>query len=423
MRYLLLMIGSLLMLTGIPPAPANSAEPPKGTTIGWKKTVIDTKFTSEGVAIGDVNKDGKMDILTGEIWYEAPDWKPHRIRKGKDDYTEGDKNIYSRSFACWTEDINGDGWLDLIVIGFPGEPCHWYENPQGKDGLWKEHVIWHSACNETPLYVDLFGKGKRVIVMGFQPPGKGNEGQMAYFTPGTDPTKIWEMHPISEPSTPPKVGEDGKPIKGTGKEIPGTQRFSHGLGVGDINGDGRNDVICTQGWWEQPEKIDGAPWKFHPANLGEACADMFAVDLDNDGKPDVISSSAHGYGIWSYLQRSGTGGNPAFLKKDLFPKLLSQTHAMHFVDINGDGLKDIVTGKRWWAHGKTGDADPNAPPTLYWFEAKKSSDGFITFEPHLIDEDSGIGTQFTVADFNGDKLLDIIVANKHGVYLFEQQRK
>jgi hypothetical protein len=151
-----------------------AAEPAKETTITWKKTVIDRKFNSEGVAIADVNKDGKMDILTGEIWYEAPDWKPHRIRPGKDDYTDGDKNIYSRSFCCWTEDLNGDGWPDLIVIGFPGEPCHWYENPQGKDGLWKEHVIWHSACNETPIYVDLFGNGKRVLVMGWQPKGKGN---------------------------------------------------------------------------------------------------------------------------------------------------------------------------------------------------------------------------------------------------------
>jgi hypothetical protein len=397
--------------------PAGAAE------ITWKKTVIDKRFNSEGVAVADVNKDGKMDVLTGEVWYEAPDWKPHRIRPGKDDYTEGDKNIYSRSFCCWTEDLNGDGWLDLIVIGFPGEPCHWYENPQGKDGLWKEHMIWHSACNETPQYLDLLGTGKRVLVMGWQPKGKGDQGQMAYFTPGADPTQLWEMHPVSEPSVPKEI-KDGKPVPNTGKEVPGTQRFSHGLGAGDINGDGRLDVLCTGGWWEQPAKPDGKiPWKFHRANLGDACADMYAFDIDGDGKADVISSSAHGFGIWAHLQKPGKGDDPQFLKKDLFPKLVSQTHAMHFVDINGDGLKDLVTGKRWWAHGKGGDADPNAPPKLFWFEAKKASDGTISFTPHEIDDDSGIGTQFTVADFNGDKLPDIIVANKHGVYVFEQVRK
>ena len=73
---------------------------------------------------------------------------------------------------------------DLIVIGFPGTPCHWFENPRGKDGHWTPHEIWPSACNESPLYADLFGTGKRVLVMGWQPKGKDNEGQMAWFAPG-----------------------------------------------------------------------------------------------------------------------------------------------------------------------------------------------------------------------------------------------
>lgn len=373
----------------------------------WKKTVLDTKFRSEGVAVADVNKDGKLDVLVGDVWYEAPDWKVHAIRPGKENYRQGEQNVYSNSFACWSDDLNGDGWPDLIVIGFPGAPCHWYENPQGKEGHWKQHVIWHSACNETPAYVDLYGAGKRVLLMGWQPEGKDNEGQMAYFTPKKDPTARWQMHPISEPSTKDHV-------------VPGTFRFSHGLGAGDINLDGKLDVICTKGWWEQPAKLEDKPWKFRPADLGDDCADMFAADLDGDGKPDVISSSAHRFGIWSYLQRPGSGDSPSFLKQTLFPKLVSQTHALHFVDINGDGLKDLVTGKRWWAHGPKGDAEPNAPAKLYWFEAKKSGDGLIRFEPREIDDDSGIGTQFVVADVNGDKRLDIVTANKKGVFVIER---
>src|SRR6266568_4892912 len=89
----------------------------------------------------------KIDVVNGELWYEAPDWTPHRFRAGKDDYTEGDKNVYSHSFCVWCEDLNGDGWPDIIVVDFPGAPMAWYENPQGKEGLWKKHEIWHSACN------------------------------------------------------------------------------------------------------------------------------------------------------------------------------------------------------------------------------------------------------------------------------------
>ncbi|HLJ94026.1 MAG TPA: VCBS repeat-containing protein [Gemmataceae bacterium] len=393
-------------------AAATSGDTPSAEhAIRWKKTVVDKAFRSEGVAVADVNRDGKLDILTGDVWYEAPDWKMHEIRK-PEDYGDGSgpgRKGYSRSFACWAADINHDGWPDLIVIGWPGDPCHWYENPQGKPGHWKEHLLWHSACNETPQFGDLFGNGKPVLVMGTQPQGKEDQGQMCWFAPGKDVYQPWESHAISEPSKP-------------GKEIPGTRRFSHGLGIGDVNADGRRDVICTGGWWEQPEREDGKPWKFHAANLGEPCADMHTYDMDGDGRPDIVSSSAHLYGIWWYQQRAGTNGEPTFLRHDLFPKLVSQTHALHCVDINGDGLKDLVTGKRWWAHGPKGDADPNASPGLYWFEAKRSKDGITTFVPHQIDNDSGIGTQFVVEDINGDKLPDIVVANKKGVFVFEQVR-
>src|SRR5262245_36501022 len=330
-----------------------------GPKVTWKKIVVDKAFRSEGVAVADINKDGKPDILIGDVWYEAPDWKMHVIREDR----KFDLLRYSETFGCFADDLNGDGWPDLIVIPFPGHPVCWYENPKGKyvdakgqPGLGMEHVIWPSCGNEAPLYADLFGTGKRVLIMGWQPLRKfvrgpegrfavetaENEGQMAWFRPGKDPTQLWEMHPISEPSLP-------------GKPAPGTHRFSHGLGVGDINGDGRLDVMTTAGWWEQPAKDYGRPWKFHPANLGPNCADMFAYDVDGDGKADVISSSAHDFGIWWYQQRPGKTSSPAFVQHTFFKDLMSQTHALHCVDIDGDGLKDLVTGRRWWAHGPKGD--------------------------------------------------------------------
>jgi len=403
--------------------PALAAEP----VITWKKTVVDAKFRSEGVAVADVNKDGKIDVLNGEYWYEAPDWKAHEMQPPREYHmgfgSDGKGNNYSHSFACWADDFNGDGFPDLIVIDFPGDPCFWMENPKGKDGHWKKHVIWHSACNETPLYKDLLGDGKKVLIMGFQPPGKGNEGQMAYFTPDPkDANAKWIMHPISKPSVPVEM-KDGKPVAGTAKEVPGTQKFSHGLGVGDVNADGKLDVLCTGGWWEQPSKVDGeTAWMFHPAGLGEACADMYVADLDGDGKMDVLTTSAHKFGIWAHIQKGGKDGHPAFQKQELFKDLVSESHAAHFVDIDGDGLKDLVTGKRWGSHGR---AEPGATtsPHIYYLKAAKSKDGLVTFAPIVIDDASGIGTQFALEDINGDGLLDVITSNKRGVHVIVQQRK
>ncbi|MSR32335.1 MAG: VCBS repeat-containing protein [Gemmataceae bacterium] len=398
----LLTLPLLAVFQGQPPPPPPLIAPHPA----WKKTVVDKVFRSEGVAVADVNRDGKMDILNGEAWYEAPDWRMHEIRK-LGDYQDGLKG-YSNSFACWTDDFNSDGFPDLIVIGFPGNPCHWFENPKGKDGHWKQHEIWHSACNETPLYVDLLGNGKRVLLMGFQPPKQERMGQMAYFHPGADPEKPWVMHPVSAPS-------------GMGKETPGTFKYAHGLGVGDLNKDGKLDVICTGGWWEQPTKVTGEPWAFHPARLGEACADMYVTDMDSDGLNDVVSSSAHKFGIWWHKQIKGESPNPSFNTRPLFPQMVSETHAMHHVDLDGDGVKDFVTGKRWFSHGRS-EPGANWPAYVYMLKGAKGKEGLISLDPVVLDNDSGVGTQFTIADINGDGTLDVITSNKKGTYLLEQRK-
>jgi hypothetical protein len=301
------------------------------------------------------------------------------------------------------------------------------ENPKGKDGHWKKHPIWHSACNETPVYADLLGTGKKVLVMGFQPPGKETEGQMAYFEPNPkDPYAPWVMHPISEPSAP-------------GKEIPGTRKFSHGLGVGDLSGDGKNDVMCTDGWWEQPEKADGStPWTFHPAKLGAACADMFAYDVDGDGLTDVVSSAnSHGYGLAWYKQgpKDPMTQLPTFSQQMIMNTpsaqdlamynnvAVSQLHSLVLDDMDGDGLKDIVTGKTWLAHPyPTGDAGNMDPVLLYVFQLVRTPTAH--FVPHLIDGDTPPGSgcggarEFKVIDINKDGIKDIVIANKRGLAVF-----
>ena len=361
--------------------------------VRFKKIIVDKTFRAEGVAVGDINRDGKVDVLAGDVWYAAPDWKMHEIRPvGQYDGSKG----YSQCFANFSQDINGDGWIDSIVIGMPGEPCRWYENPKNKPGHWKERIVVKSACNETPLFVDLSGDDKPVLLFGVRP-----EGLMAWFGVPKDLESLWDMHVIAGP------------------QAPGTERYSHGLGCGDINGDGRNDVIFTSGWWEAPKDRTQKNWKWHPAKLGPACADMLVYDVDGDGDSDVISSSAHNYGIWWFEQLPGADGSQ--FKQHVIYDKFSQPHAIRLVDINGDGLKDLVTGKRYFAHqGK--DPGGKEPAVLCWFELRRPKKGKVQYILHKIDDNSGVGTQFEVTHMNKDGKWDIVTSNKKGVYVFLQTR-
>jgi len=362
--------------------------------VRFRKIVVDETFRAEGVAVGDVNHDGKTDILTGDVWYAAPDWKMHEVRPvGQYDGSRG----YSNCFANFAQDVNGDGWVDSIVIGLPNGPCLWYENPKNKPSHWKQRMVVNSACNETPIFVDLLGNGNPVLVFAVRP-----KGLMAWFSVPNDLEGLWDMHVIA-----------------VGPDAPGTKKYSHGLGAGDVNGDGRNDVLIKEGWWEAPRDQTRTNWKFHPANLGPDCADILVYDVDDDGDSDVITSSAHNYGIWWFEQLPPDGST---FKQHVISEKYSQPHAIRLVDINGDGIKDLVTGKRHFAHqGK--DPGGKDPAMLYWFELRHPQKGKVEFIMHVIDNDSGVGTQFEVTDINGDDRPDIVTSNKKGVHVFLQRRR
>ncbi len=371
----------------------------------WQRQQLDAAFRSEGSAAADVNKDGKMDVIAGDVWYEAPDWKMHEIRKpGKFVAGVG----YSDSFCNFAYDINQDGWTDFIYVSFPGKEFYWYENPKNEAGHWKEHLIWHSICNETPKFADLTGDGKPELIFGSQP-----EQQMGYLEiPSPElATKKWTFIPISE---------SGDPMKN------GTFKYYHGLGVGDFNKDGRQDVLIPNGWWEGPQVLGEGLWKFHPFILSvngteppEKMADLYVEDLDLDGDNDIIGSSAHAFGIW-WFENVSEDGKPKF-KAHLIDKSYSQTHAVHFIDMNGDGERDLITGKRFFAHNGS-DPGGKDPVVMYWYEIKRTKGAAPQFISHKIEagNDTGVGTQFSMADMNGDGRPDIVLSNKKGVNVLIQ---
>ena len=369
---------------------ALAAVPVPGSAVSFEKVVIDREFRSEGVAVADVNRDGRSDILVGDIWYEAPDWKVREIRPPeKYDAANG----YSRCFAAFAEDVDKDGWPDVLVVGFPGAPAYWYRNPGTGEGHWQEYLLATEACGETPLYADLTGDGKPEPIFAMN-------GRITWFRPGQDETMPWLAYPMSH-------------------MLEAFAKFGHGLGVGDVNGDGRPDVLTTELWWEGPVDYTRPDWGFHRAKLGPDCADMIVYDVNGDGHNDVLTSSAHEYGVWWFEQTPGQGDSP-FVQHEI-DKSISETHALILADLNNDGLQDLVTGKRYFAHG---EHDPGAlePSLLCWYELQRPEAGKVSYVKHVIDEDSGVGTQFNVLDFNEDGLLDIITSNKKGVSVFLQKR-
>lgn len=359
--------------------------------IAFRKHTLTTDFIAEGVAVGDVDKDGKADVLAGTHWFKNPRWQKNNIAEAKKFKT----TEYSQSFLHFAEDVNRDGSIDLIKIAFPGEAATWLENPGKAKQLWKEHLVYRSVGNESPAMYDIDGDGNLDLLC-----NNSKEKKVVWVSQPKKGDTTWNEYVISSDT------------------LRGTHQYTHGLGFGDVNLDGRSDVVYREGWWEAPEDRKQSDWTFHPANLGDDCAQMYVRDFDGDGDSDVLSSSAHNYGIWWYEQVK-QGDSTSWIKHEIF-KDFSQSHGLMMADIDGDGDEDFVTGKRYYAHNGH-DPGANDPAVIYWFEYRPGNTPSWT--PHKIDDNSGAGLNLVVADINGDQLKDIVVSNKKGVYVFEQIRK
>ncbi len=359
---------------------------------------LEAGFYAEGATVADLNNDGAVDLIAGPLWYEGPDFTARRELAEAPTYSV---ESYSRFFLTFVDDINGDGWTDVIGIAGPnGETgigdanTHWYENPgpNGFDQHWTAHLLYASAAsNESPLMADVTGDGALDLVF-------MTDRTLGYATRTGVPAEPWVFTPISDP------------LFGT--------PYVHGLGVGDLNRDARPDIVEKSGWWEQP--AEGATWVRHSVDFslgGAGGAQMLVFDVDADNDLDVVSSlDGHGYGLAWFEQLSADDFVPhALLPRSAAPNNFSQLHALAAADVNGDGTTDFLTGKRYYAHPSSNpDPGTNDAPVLYWFEGTRNR--AAAFTPHLIHSDSGVGCSFAVADLNGDGKNDIFTTSKRGTF-------
>ena len=344
-----------------------------------------------------------MDVVYGPYWFAGPDFKKsHEIYPAKPQ----PMNAYADHFFAWVHDFNADGHNDVLTVGFPGTPAYVYENP-GKTlnshGHWTKHQVFDWVSNESPAFTDITGDGQPELVC-------TRAGMFGYATPTKNSFDPWTFTRISDAIA--------------------HERFGHALGVGDVDGDNRQDILMNAGWFKNPGSNQEGLWEFSPTPFCPGGADMFAYDVNGDGLNDVITSlDAHGYGLAWWEQRLDANGQREFVKhlimgskpsENPYGLHFSELHSVRLADINGDGLQDIITGKTYWSHHRQ-SSNWDAGPVVYWFELNRNADHSVEWVPHLADDTSGIGRQIVVADIDGNESPDIVVGGMLGCHVLKHQ--
>lgn len=349
-----------------------------------KELVADERYESAGVF--DVNNDGIPDIVSGAWWYEGPEFKKHPIG---DIRAVGE---YFDDFSTIPMDVNGDGYLDFVTGGWWGNTLRWRENPRDPGAQeWPEHIIAETGNIETARAWDVDGDGQLEIVPN---------------TPG-GPLVVYKLITDSQG-------------RGAGQflaHVIWAQRQGHGLGLGDIAGNGRGDFVLSKGWLEAPADPYRGVWQFHPDfDLGSASVPILVVDVNRDGLNDLIVGGAHGYGLDWWEQRRDAHGQRVWVRHPIDP-YNSQYHDLQWADIDGDGEAELITGKRYRAHN---DNDPGAHDYvgLYYFKwnGESFSKQVIDYGPPRVGK--GCGILFALADLRGTGRLDIVAPGKDGLYVF-----
>ena len=359
--------------------------------IAFRKHVINPESEFMAACVIDVNKDGKLDIVCGQYWYEAPTWKKHFVRNVETINGRPD------GYAHQVLDVNGDGYPDIITVNWRSRSVRWIENPGSdlaKEEEWKSHVIATPGSMETGRLVDILGDGTPCIL----------PSTVAFW---------WELKRTPNPAG----GVTPEWIQHTlPREIAG-----HGVGFGDINGDGRGDIVGHAGWLEAPADRRNGQWTWHPDfELGQASIPILVVDVDGDGLNDIVWSMGHDYGVYWLQQKKSRDGKITWIKHTIDTSWAG-SHAPLWMDLDGDGTPELVVGRRYRAHE---GADPGEfdPQCIYRYQFDRKT---RTWKRYLIsyNDNTCFGLDPVAVDLTGGGRLDLVFGGRHGLYWFENLGK
>jgi len=354
-------------------------------------------YRGEACGAGDFNNDGRLDIVALPYLYLAPEFKPVKVAEVPGEVGEDGKG-YRDDFMNVPLDVDGDGLLDVVTCSWFAKKIEWLRNTGPAGGLWPRTVVEENGNFECGELWDIDGDGKPLEIL-----------------PSVVETVWYERAQGSEGHPPQKPG--GVPTTLVKHVICG-KPMTWGNGVGDVNGDGRPDVIRPDAWFEAPEDPRRGEWKEHPIAIGSLeegkaahTPQILVYDVNGDGLNDLVTSNAHQYGIFWYEQIN-RGGEIEF-QQHLVDKSWSQAHSLALADLDGDGDSDLIAGKRFMAHNG-GDPGATDPLGVYWYELKQS--GAPEWIKHALSDNEGIGSALNIIaeDLDEDGDIDIVVTGKWG---------